>query len=36
MPRLPVTPELHPCRLSQADGAGNNIWVPGQFGWVET
>lgn len=22
-------------RVSQADGTGNNIWVPGQYGWIE-
>ena len=22
-------------KVSQADGSGNNVWVPGQFGWVE-
>jgi hypothetical protein len=21
-------------RVSQADGAGNNVWAPGAFGWV--
>jgi len=23
-------------KVSQADGAGNNVWEPGVFGWVET
>jgi len=22
-------------RVSQADGAGNNVWTPGQFGWIQ-
>jgi len=21
--------------VAQADGAGNNVWEPGVFGWVE-
>lgn len=22
-------------RVSQTDGAGNNVWTPGQFGWIQ-
>ena len=22
-------------KVTLADGAGNNIWVPGQYGWAE-